>query len=300
MALFFIQRNFFIRCCSVALLSFVALSLSAQIRYGFKTGLNFARMDGPSEMSNAGAGLESWKTITGFHIGLSLGYAFNDYVGVRGELLYTKKGAKYTFDGESYRIFRFDGGSSYSTGNSRYLINVNNAYLDLPVLVYGRWKDLELSAGGYAGLLVQSVGEGSLSYRGGKTVPLQNTISDLEFNFDHNYRKDEPGLGEGGETVVAMVDAKTLELPKTLGAYYDYPEDKGSLYNSIDYGVVFGLSYYLSSSLFASVRMQYGLADITNNNADLAKARTGDGNALLFRDDKDRNVVIQVSVGFSF
>lgn len=300
MAPIFIRKNILIRCFSVVLLGLTAFSLSAQLRYGFKTGLNFARMDGPSETSNAGADLETWKTITGFHIGLTLGYSFNDYVGVRGELLYTKKGAKYTFDGESYRIFRYDGGSTYSTGNSRYLINVNNAYLDLPILVYGRWKDLELSVGGYAGLLVQSVGDGSLSYKGGRTVPLQNSIGDLEFNFDHNYRKDEPGLGEGGEMVVAKVDAKTLELPKTLGAYYDYPDDKGNLYNSLDYGLVFGLSYYLSRSLYANVRMQYGMADISNNNADVAKARTGDNNALLLRDDKDRNVVIQASVGFSF
>lgn len=296
----FLHRNFFIRCLSVVLLGLTAFSLPAQLRYGFKTGLNFARMDGPAETSNAGADLESWKTITGFHIGLTLGYSFNDYVGIRGELLYTKKGAKYTFDGESYRIFRYDGGSTYSTGNSRYLININNAYLDLPVLVYGRWKDLELLAGGYAGLLVQSVGDGSLSYKGGRTVPLQNSIGDLEFNLNHNYRKDEPGLGEGGETVVAKVDAKTLELPKTLSAYYDYPDDKGNLYNTLDYGLVFGLSYYLSRSLYASVRMQYGLADISNNSADVAKARTGDNNALLLRDDKDRNMVIQASVGFSF
>ena len=279
---------------------FAAFSLSAQLRYGFKTGLNFARMDGPPEVSSAGADLESWKSVTGFHIGLSLSYAFTDYLGMRGELLYTKKGAKYTFEGESFRIFRYDGGLTNSTGNSRYLINLNNAYLDLPILVYGRWKDLELSAGGYAGLLVQSVGDGSLSYRGGKTIPLQNSIGDLEFNLDYNYRKDDPGSGEGEETVVAKVDAQTLELPKTLGAYYDYPDDKGSLYNSLDYGFIVGVSYYLSRSLFASARMQYGLADITNNDADLSKARTGDGNMLLLRNDKDRNVVIQVSVGFSF
>lgn len=296
----FIRKNYLIRFGSIALLCLAAVSLSAQLRYGFKTGLNFARMDGPSEMNSAGADLETWKSVTGFHIGLSLSYPFTDYLGVRGELLYTKKGAKYTFDGESFRIFRYDGGLTNSTGSSRYLINVNNAYLDLPVLVYGRWKDLELSAGGYAGLMVQSVGDGSLSYRGGKTIPLQNSISDLEFNLDYNYRKDDPGLGEGGETVVAKVDAQTLELPKTLGAYYDYPDDKGRLYNSLDYGLIVGVSYYLSRSLFASVRMQYGLADITNNNADLSKARTGADNSLLLRDDKDRNVVIQASVGFSF
>lgn len=283
----------------VLLFGFLSLTATAQIQYGFKTGLNFARMDGPSEVDMAGADLESWKSLTGFHIGLSMGYKFNEYVGLRGELLYTKRGAKYTFNGDSYRIFRYDGGSTLSRGNSRYLINVNNAYVDLPVLVYGRWKDFELSAGGYVGLMVQSVGDGSLSYTGGRTVTLQNSIADLEFNLDYNYRKDDPGLGQDGQTIVAQVDANSLELPKTLGAYYDYPEDKGRLYNSVDYGLIAGVSYFMSRSLFIGVRLQYGLADVTNNKADLAKGATDNGN-LIFRDDKDRNVVIQASVGFSF
>ena len=296
----FCKNNLFVpRCFGVLFLAFLSVTLSAQVHYGFKTGLNFARMDGPSEMNAAGAELESWKSITGFHIGLSMGYKINDYVGVRGELLYTKRGGKYTFDGDSYRIFRYDGGSTRSTGNSRYLINVNNAYVDLPVMAYGRWKDFELSAGGYVGLMVQSIGDGSLTYTGGRTETLQNSIADLEFNLDHNYRKDDPGLGVGGQTVVVQVDAQTLELPKTLGAYYDYPEDKGRLYNSVDYGIVAGLSYFMSRSLFIGVRLQYGLADITNNKADLSKGATDNGN-LIFRDDKDRNVVIQGSVGFSF
>lgn len=288
-----------IRWFGTAALILFAFSSQAQLRYGFKTGLNFARMDGPSEVNAAGENLENWKSITGFHIGLSLGYKVNDYFGVRGELLYTKRGAKYTFEGDSYRIFRYDGGSTQATGRSRYLINITNAYVDLPIVAYGRWKDFELSAGGYVGLLIQSTGDGSLSFTGGRTVPLQNSISDLEFNLNHNYRKDDPLGGETDQTVVVKVDAKTLELPKTLGAYYDYPEDKGRLYNSVDYGLVAGLTYYLSRSLYAGVRLQYGLADITKSEADLSKGRTDNGN-LLFRDDKDRNVVIQASVGFSF
>lgn len=296
------NKNLMVRCVGALLLILSVFSLPAQIRYGFKTGLNFATIKGPAEISDAGAGLESWKSITGFHIGLSLGYKVNDYFGLRGELLYTKRGGKYTFDGPSYRIFRYDGGSIYSTGNSKYLINVNNSYIDLPVLAFGRWKDFELSAGGYVGVLVQSIGDGSISYTGGRTAPPKNnSIADLEFNLDYNFRKDAAGKGDDSQTVVAIVDGQTLELPKTLGAYYDYPEDKGNLYNTLDYGLMVGLSYYMSRSLFASIRLQYGLADVTNNNADLSRARTAaDHTTLLYLDDKDHNMVIQASVGFSF
>ena len=295
----FKSKNLVLRCGTAALFFLMVGALSAQVRYGFKTGLNFAHISGPSELDDAGNSLESWKSITGFHIGLALSYPITDYLGVRAELLYSKKGGKYTFNGPSYRIFRYSGGSTYSTGNSRYLINVNNAYLDLPLMVYGRWKDLELSAGGYVSLLVQSVGDGSITYSGGRTE-LQNGIDTLEFNLDYNFRKDAPGGGDNGSTVVAKVDGKTLSLPKTLGAYYDYPEDKGSLFNAVDYGIVVGLNYYLSRSLFAGIRLQYGLSDVTSNKADLAKARTAADHSLLYRGDKDRNMLIQASVGFSF
>ena len=298
MTQFFKNKTILLGCCA-ALMLLTTNTVDAQLRYGFKTGLNFASIDGPSEVDAAGTELETWKSLTGFHIGLSLAYEFSDAFGLRSELLYTKRGAKYTYDGDSYRVFRYDGGSTLSTGNSRYLININNSYIDLPIYAYGRWKDLEISAGAYVGLDVQSVGEGSLSYTNGMTDPLRNPIADLEFNLDHNYRKDAPLGGEGGQTVVAQVDAETVELPKVLGAYYDYPEDKGNLFNTLDYGLVVGLSYYLSRTLYVGARLQYGLADITNNDADLSKATTDNGN-LIYRDDTDRTFVIQASVGFSF
>lgn len=290
-----------IRILLAGLLALTAGSLSAQLRYGFKTGLNFAHLEGPSETGPDGAALESWKNVTGFHIGLAVGYNFTDNFGVRGELMYSKKGGKYTFDGPSYRIFRYDGGSSYSTGNTKYLLNVSNSYLDLPVLGFARWKDFELSAGAYVGVLISSTASGSLTFNNGITAaPLNNPIDKVQFNLDYNYRRDNPGEGDNGTTFVARVDGRNIELPKTLGAYYDYPEDKGSLYNALDYGLVGGVSYYFSRSLYLGVRLQYGLADVTNNDADLAKASTGPGNELQFRNDKDRNVVLQASIGFSF
>ena len=56
----------------------------------------------------------------------------------------------------------------------------------------------------------------------------------------------------------------------------------------------------MSSALYLSARVQYGLADISNNDADIAKARTGDSKSLILQNDRDQNFVIQASVGFSF
>jgi len=270
----------------------------AQTRFGFKTGLNFARLSGPSELNDAGAALEKWENVTGFHIGATVSHNFSDNFGLRGEMLYSKKGARYTFEGQSYRIFNYSGGSTLTQGDATYRININNSYLDIPLTGFVRLGNFELSAGVYAGLLLQSVGEGALQYQG-NTVPLGNPTGELKFLLDHNYRRDDPAGGNAGQTVTAQVDARTLELPRTLGAYYDLPEDKGALYKTLDYGLIGGLSYYLSQSMYANARLQYGLADLTNNAADLSKARTDNGQ-LIFRDDQDRNFAIQVSIGFSF
>lgn len=295
------------KCALALLLTTFVFSLDAQIRYGFKTGLNFASMKGPSDVDADGKELESWDNVTGFHIGASFAYNFTDNYSVQTELLFSKRGAKYTFDGDSYRIFRYTNGQTLSTGTSRYLINVNNSYMDIPITFVARWGDFEVSAGGYAGFMVGSVGDGSLRYSG-TTVPLGNTVtntetgaSELVFNLSHNYRKDEPGEGDDAVKVIAKVDARNVEMPSTLGAYYDYTEDRGSLYNSFDYGLIGGLAYYLSNSLYIGARLQYGMADVTNNNADLSKTEINvtDG-TLIYRDDKDKNFVIQASVGFSF
>ena len=285
---------------SVLLLAF-ASPVFSQIRYGFKTGLNFARMDGPSELDAAGATLETWKNTTGFHIGATLSYNLSDNFGLRTELLYSKKGAKYTYDGAGYRFFTKPNGTVVRTnGNTRYLLNVSNSYLDIPLMGFAKFGDFEIQAGAYAGLLIQSAAEGSLRYTGAKTVPLGNSLADVEFNLDYNYRKDDPAGGDNAQIVKVLVDNQPIDVPKTLGAYYDFAEDRGSLYNTLDFGLIGGVSYYLSRTLYVNVRLQYGLADLTRTEADFNRNKTGDGNTLIFNADKDRNFTIQASVGFSF
>ncbi|MEZ4920481.1 MAG: outer membrane beta-barrel protein [Saprospiraceae bacterium] len=278
----------------------LAFMAHAQLKGGFKTGLNFASFSGESEMDAAGNSLEKWENVTGFHIGATFSYHFSDNLGLRGELLYSKKGARYTYEGQGFRLFNYSGGSTYTTGNSIYRINVTNSYLDIPIMGFARVGDFEFAAGGYASLLLSSIGEGSLTYSNGMTE--QNpgfVVNELKFILDHNYGKDSPGTGDSRETIVANLPTQNLELPRFLGAYYDLPEDRGNLYNSVDFGLIGGVSYYLSRALYANVRVQYGLADLTNNDADASKANSNNG-APIYRNDKDVNFTIQASVGFNF
>ena len=290
-----------LKCVFTLFLAVASLSMQAQLRYGFKAGLNFATIKGDSELGANGDALESWKNATGFQIGITLGLPVTDNFGVRGELMYSKKGTKYTFDGPSYKFFHNTTTTKFTTGNARYLVNINNSYLDIPIMAYGRWKDFEISGGVYGALLLQSVGEGALTYSNAiSVVPPNNPVAELKANLSYNYRKDDPGEGEAGETVSVQVDAAKFDVAKTQGAYYDYTEDRGSLFNSFDYGLVGGVSYYIGRALYLSARVQYGLSDLTRNEADLAKGSVNDDLTLKYRDDKDRNFVIQASVGFSF
>lgn len=284
----------------------------AQIQYGFKTGVNFSRFDGPSEIDDNGMELESFENITGFHIGATFTYQFNDAFSVQGELLFAKQGTKYTYEGQGYRYFR-DAvpNTALAKGNTSYKINVNNAYVTIPVLAQGRWKDLEISGGFYGGFLLTSTGDGAFTFTG-KTVPLNNTVyaiyegsggaqvEEIEYLLDHNYRKDDIGGASGDELFKVRADNKLVEQNKQIGAYYDFTEDKGNIYNDFDYGVVGGLTWYISSSLYLGGRFELGLADVTNNGADMSRARVGDNGEVLYRNDKDRNRMIQISVGFKF
>lgn len=286
---------------SFCLLCGVAFHAQAQLHYGFKTGLNFSHLDGPSETDGAGAALEDWKNITGFHIGMALSYELTDNFALRGEFLYSKRGTKYTYEGPSYRTFRFDGGSVQSSGKAKYALNVNNSYIDIPVLAVARWKDWEISAGAYAGLLVQTIGEGAYTYTDARTAaPNNSPIDKVTYNLSYNYRRDAPGEYEGDLTKTIRLDNVNRLFPETIGAYYDFTEDKGSLYKALDYGVIGGLSYYISRSLYLGARLQYGLADLTNNDADVLRSSSNADGSLIYRNDKDRNWTIQASVGFQF
>lgn len=276
-----------------------AVALNAQFRGGVKIGINVSSLKGESETDAAGTALETTDNFTGFHIGPTFSYAVNDRFGLRGELLYSKKGVKTIYDGPGFRTFTLDNnqGSISNTGHTRLALSVNHVNLDIPVSAYVRLGKVEFAGGVYASLLVQKVADGALQYT---WKNLDGSEGSLELLQTHNYNRDAIGEGDNTNTVVATVNAKKATLPQTVGAYYDYPDDRGNLYKTLDYGLIGGASYYFTSSLFIGARLQYGLADLTRNEADLSKqSRNTDGTPIT-RADNDRNFTIQASVGFSF
>lgn len=284
-----------------------AVALSAQFHGGVKTGLNFSTLKGSPEADASGAVLESVDNLIGFHIGPSFSYNFTDRFGVRGELLYSKKGAKYTYTGPGSRTFILENnlGTVRTNGSIIRKLETTHVNMDIPVSAFVRLGDFEFSAGVYASLIFQKTGTGALKY----TWEAQpGTIGgEFESFLDYNYNRDDPGQSKGTENIAVTVqqdpdgtNQKIASLPKTLGAYYDNTEDHGNLYKNLDYGVSAGLSYYFSRSLFFGGRLQYGLADLTKSEADFSLQSLNQTTPPVTRNDKDYNFTIQVSVGFSF
>jgi|JI7StandDraft_1071085.scaffolds.fasta_scaffold03317_5 Outer membrane protein beta-barrel domain len=283
------------------LCSTFAFFAQAQLTPGVRIGLNISQLKGPSELSATGTELESVSNLTGFLIGPSFSYPFTDNFGVRGEVLYSKKGTKYNFNGDVTRSFVQDGDQLVvtTTGKQTTVLQITHNNLDLPVSLYARWGKLEVSGGLYASLFLTKVADGEQIYEWKNQDGTDGKITNILL---YNYRRDKPGEGDDAQTEIAYFNnAQTRKstIPKSLGAYYDYTQDLGSLFKSLDYGVSVGASFYVSRSLFVGGRLQYGLADLTNNSADQSKYERNDKGVLTLRNDKDYNYSFQVFAGFS-
>jgi len=274
--------------------------LSAQdFSGGFKAGLNFSKFDGPSLVGPDGSDLESHDYATGFHIGVIANARFNKFFGLRGELLYTQKGTEYTYDGDSYlRLFTPDGANSIlSFGNRRQSVSITTSYIELPVSAYLRLGRLELHGGVNAAVLISATGAGELAFNG--VTAGGRTLDPVSITIDANYIQDEFNQGNFDNPEMLELDNRIVNLPETIGAYYDANDVDENFLNTFDFAVHGGASFYLNSGLFLGFRYSYGFADITQQEQDIDYRSLENGEVVL-QDDHDHNVSIQASIGFSF
>ncbi len=264
---------------------------------GFKAGLNFSTFNGPSETDANGNELESLKLNSGFHISGMINYNITDLFGIRAEIMYSQKGTDYSFNGQSFWIFFPEPGTEVLNkgGNRNLKLSVSNAYIDLPIMAYGRLGRLEASAGINVGILVSARAQGEITYDGANIQPF--TIA-----LDYRYATDEVQKSVTGEDTqqVTTINGVPVRAPITTGAYYGvFGRDK-RLYNIFDLGLNAGLSFYLNKGLFLGFRLNYGLLDATNNDQDFSNTTLGPQDDFLQLNDKDTNLSLQASIGFSF
>ena len=271
-------------------------SINAQeLSYGFRVGLNVSSLNGDTEAG------ESYSTNTGFHVGGGVRFEITDLFGIRTEIVFTQKGSKRTFEGNGPFVFRGSNGKILTTGNKSIALNIANAYLDIPVMAYGKiGKKLEVFGGVYAGFLVGSTASGELIYADGRVEGNNNIIEELNITLDYNYGKQDAGeLIDGVDNLSVEVGGETVEIPNTLSAFYDLDTKKGKSYKVFDAGISAGAAYFLNGGLYFSAIANYGLVDVTNSDLDFSYTEI-DGFDFKTLDDKDKNLSFQFSLGFSF
>ncbi len=271
--------------------------------FGFKVGMTQSRFDGPSEQAN-GSDLESNANAGGFMVGAIFKYKFTDLAGIRAELLYNQKGTNFNFTGDGYQYLPAQGqpNNTLLLGDQRIDLDISNAYLNIPILGYGRLGKFEFEGGISIGVLLSSNGNGEVEIDAlsstGNPVGVYNGV--LEYRFNNTDPRQILSVAE--DVVQLNVDGQSLVFPKFLDAYHRFPNlvglDSDRVFNAFDMGVVGGINYYWNSTLYIGGRLYYGLSDVTNNDSgyDVSRVDFNGGR----RTDMDRNISLQFSLGFSF
>jgi len=266
----------------------------AQLRGGFKTGLNFSSLKGP--VLSVDGGSETFEPTTGFHVGPVIQWPISESFGVKAEILYNQAGGKYHFDGEGFNIFRAEDGTKIlATGQKKVDLRLLNTYLDLPIMAYGRVGAFQVEGGLRLGFLISSTADGKLTFSG--KTEAGDIVMEQEQTLFYNYKKDKAGEANYNEFTEISLDNKNTQIPSKLGAYF-FEDEKEKFFNTFDLGLSVGASYFIGRSLYIGARANFGLSDVTNNKADFDQIKT-DGLNLIRQADKDKNFQIQLSVGFS-
>lgn len=276
-----------------------ALAQAQTLSYGFKAGLSLSKIDGPSEVNN-GTELEQNEFANGFFVGGLFRYWITDLVGVKWELLYSQKGTDYIFNGPGYQILPIDGSGAVTlNGNQQITLNISNAYFDIPLLVYGKFGRFEIEGGINVGFLISTTASGELIFDGESLAG--SPVDPFTLALDYRYRRDNPGevdFSLGTRTI--NVDGTPWDIPAILQAYYQFPEDRGSVFNTIDFGLNAGLYYYWNQGLFLGARLNYGLSNVIRDDYDVSKVSLDANGDFITRSELDRNISLQFSLGFSF
>ena len=268
--------------------------VAQEYNIGVRAGQNFSTI-----MGNAEVGEETGFS-RGFHFGINFAYNFTDDFSLRTELLYIQNGFKQTYQGEGYYMIRLnDGGITFENGVIDLTIENSNAYIQIPITGHLRLtRKWEIFGGVYAGMLIGPTGRGRMSFES------TDNPEDIFFNqsLDFAYYGDEAGeiITFGNRPAIVLVEGTDVVIPKVVGAYYQYLEKNGNLFNFLDAGISAGVSYYFNRGFYLSLKGDYGLLDISNNRMDRSYRMLNPDNSLFLRRDRDTHLGIQVSFGFKF
>lgn len=267
------------------------------VSVGFQAGLTTSKVSGEADELN-GETLETFNFAGGFHVGATVNFKMTDNFGLRSGLIFNQKGGKYTFNGPSYFVFRRE-----STNQSPLLtsaqrntnLKYTNAYIDLPVMAYYKLGKFEVHGGVYGSILAAGSAGGKLKLTDIVATVASPAGQEATFSLDYNYYSDRAGSTRSFSFKEVRIDDQPIVVPSILGAYFELSEKPKALFKTLDYGLTAGLFYFMNEALYLGVDVQWGQADLTNQEVDYSLSQQG-----VLRDDKDVNTSVKVSLGFSF
>lgn len=270
----------------------ISLGANAQ-SIGVRAGWNINTFKGPLEAN------ESFGYTNGIHFGINYGYKLSNSFMLRGELLYNQTGVKHKFDGSSYYLIYTNEKTVFEKGRRILDLEITTSYISMPITaVIQPSRKFELYAGISPNILVNPTGRGTMRF--------YSTENPTEIIFkqalDYNYYKDEASKSSSTNTGFAkiIVDGDVVNVPKIVGAYYQQDVKTDNKINWFNLSAVGGINYFLNKGFFIGARVEYGLLDVTDNNADFTLEKFNDDFSVSKRSDKDIQLTFQGSLGFRF
>lgn len=159
-------------------------------------------------------------------------------------------------------------------------IDAKLSYINIPILFRFNLGNVKPYIGPNIGFMLK--GKGTLD----RTINITSEIPGLEI---------PPIVSDGVE-----MDFKEYSEFVALYASQIPPED-GDYLNSFEFGLNIGAIYDINENMFVDLRISQGLADLTNDSYNLDMyPDAAAGYTFPYRDDKDRNLSLQLSFGYRF
>jgi hypothetical protein len=277
---------------SVFAIALFIVSVSIAQSIGVRAGWNFSKFSGPLEPS------EQFKLSNGIHFGINYGYKLSNNFMVRAELLYTQVGSKQLFDSSSYYLVYTPQKTVFEKGRRTLDLQVSNSYVGLPITAAYQVGKFEFVGGLNPSVLISPTGRGTLRFES-KDHPKEIIFRQA---LDHRYYGDiAKGTAQTSNAIVRIiVEGNVVNLPKTVGAYYQNDVVNDKLYNWFNLSAVGGVNYFVNRGLYIGARVERGLLDITSNTMDFSISELNPDLTQKPRVDKDLQLSYQVSLGFRF
>lgn len=282
---------------------------SQDLKIGVRTGLSYYKLLGPLEAN------EQQNFSSGFVFAITGQYNIAENFGLRTELSYVQKSVEQVYTDNFLTVIRPDGTLGTSGvksaifGGDTYTLKRNFNSFSIPIhAVYKPFRKFEFFGGVDFDFIAGVTGQGNQAFNNNDP---DNPISFIQ-TFNYNYGNDliQEFIAPGAQfNLIIDYDLnqdgviEKITIPKSLPAYYyfTYEEDKKyKPYKNLDIALTAGTSFYINSGLYIRAIVNFGLRDNTNTDYDYSLQEINDDSSFIFRDDYDRKIGGQLSLGFQF